>query len=68
MHEGRKFLRYVVPGLVFAILTVVLLLILDSQWTLGQLRDFTTDGGLGAAAGLPDRGDQTRGAGQAGSG
>lgn len=43
MDEARRFLRYVVPGLVYGVETLVLVLIADPGWTLDQLKTVSKD-------------------------
>ncbi len=52
MDEARRFLRYISPGVVFAVECIVLLLIVQPQWTLQQLSGLKEDQGLGLAVGL----------------
>jgi predicted outer membrane lipoprotein len=53
MDETRRFLRFVLPGAIFGILSVVLLLLLIPEWTTQTLQDLTRDAGVGSAvAGL----------------
>ena len=49
MDETKRFLRYVVPGLVLAVETTLLLFILDPEWTVGKLDSLKRDAGFGAA-------------------
>lgn len=47
MDEAQRFLRYVTPGLVFFVETLVLLLILLPNWTVDKLNTFKEKEGLG---------------------
>jgi hypothetical protein len=52
MDEARRFLRYMTPGLTFAVQALLLLLIADWEWTLKRLGELKKDAGAGAAFGL----------------
>lgn len=47
MDEARRFLRYVTPGLVFLVETLLLLWVLLPDWPEEQLRQIKKDAGLG---------------------
>jgi hypothetical protein len=50
MDEARRFLRYVIPGALFATETLLLLLILIPDWTTQQLKEnFRNESGIGLA-------------------
>ena len=51
MDEARRFLRYVLPGLVFGTETLVGLLLALPDWTLGRMDDLSGDQTLGVALG-----------------
>ena len=42
MEEARRFLRYVMPGLVYGVLTALWLFILLPEWTQSQMRYLMT--------------------------
>jgi hypothetical protein len=50
-EEGRKFLRYVMPGLVFGVETLVLLTIAFPEFAVGLLEAFSGKDAIGAIAG-----------------
>jgi hypothetical protein len=50
MDEARRFLRYLTPGVVFVVETVLFLWILFPSWTVSQLWELKTDSGLGLVA------------------
>jgi hypothetical protein len=52
MDEARRFLRYVTPGLTFAIQALLLLFIINPAWTVSQLLKQTKDAGAGLAVAL----------------
>ena len=52
MDEARRFLRYVTPGLVFAVQALLLLFIINPAWTTTQLLGQTKDAGAGLAVAL----------------
>src|SRR5579862_3199530 len=52
MDEARRFLRYVSPGLVLGVETIVLLLILVPSWMLPRLAALSSSQGVGAAIAL----------------
>jgi hypothetical protein len=52
MDEARRFLRYVTPGLAFAVQALFLFFILDRCWTFDLIKDLSTKAGAGAAIGL----------------
>jgi hypothetical protein len=50
MDEARRFLRYIIPGALFATETLLLLLLLIPDWTIRQLKEnFRNDSGIGLA-------------------
>jgi hypothetical protein len=49
MDEARRFLRYVTPGLVFAVQALLLRFIINPAWTTTQLLGQTKDAGAGLA-------------------
>jgi hypothetical protein len=49
MDEARRFLRYVIPGLVFGTHVVVLLLVLLPTWSAAALQGLSQDTGVGVA-------------------
>ena len=51
-NEARRFLRYVNPGLVFAVQALLLLFIINPAWTTTQLLRQTKDAGAGLAVAL----------------
>jgi hypothetical protein len=50
--EARRFLRYVIPGLSFAVQALLLFFILDRCWTLVQIKDLIKESGVGVAVSL----------------
>jgi hypothetical protein len=51
MDEARRFLRYVMPGFVFGVETVLCLLIVYQEWMWSEIRSFAVKGSLGGALG-----------------
>jgi hypothetical protein len=49
MEEARRFLRYIVPGLVYGTQTLVLLFILVPWWTWARVQELGGDTGFGLA-------------------
>lgn len=49
MDEARRFLRYIVPGLVYGAQTLVLLFVLDSRWAWNTVQTLSGETGLGVA-------------------
>jgi hypothetical protein len=52
MDEARRFLRYVTPGLAFAVQMLLLFFVLDRTWTFDQIKSLSTNADVGAALGL----------------
>ena len=52
MDEARRFLRYVTPGLIFAVQALLLLFIINPAWTTTQLLRQTKDARVGLAVAL----------------
>ena len=52
MDEARRFLRYVTPGLTFAVQALLLLFIVNPQWTLDRIGELKEDAGAGLAFAL----------------
>jgi hypothetical protein len=52
MDEARRFLRYVTPGLTFAVQALLLLFIVNPQWTLDRIGELKKDAGAGLAFAL----------------
>ena len=52
MDEARRFLRYVTPGLTFAVQAILLFFIVDRKWTIGHLLELKKDAGVGLAVSL----------------
>jgi hypothetical protein len=52
MDEARRFLRYVTPGLSFAVQALLLFFIVSPVWTLGKLNGLKEDAGAGLAFAL----------------
>lgn len=50
MDEPRRFLRYIIPGLVFGVENIVFLLILFPSWTVDQLKSLQNDSALASVA------------------
>lgn len=51
MDEARRFLRYVMPGLVYGVETLLLLFIVFPKWTQHLILDVVAKDGVGAALG-----------------
>jgi MFS family permease len=51
MEEARRFLRYVMPGLVYGVLTALWLFILLPEWTQSQMRYLAAKDSIGIAFG-----------------
>lgn len=57
MDETRRILRFIIPGALFGILLLILLLLLAPCWTLATLKTISKDAGIGfAIAGLAGTG------------
>ena len=52
MDEARRFLRYVTPGLTFAVQALLLLFIVNPPWTLDRIGELKEDTGAGLAFAL----------------
>jgi hypothetical protein len=52
MDEARRFLRYVTPGLTFAVQALLLLFIVNPHWTLDRIGELKKDAGAGLAFAL----------------
>jgi hypothetical protein len=52
MDEARRFLRYVTPGLTFAVQALLLLFIVNPPWTLDRIGELKKDAGAGLAFAL----------------
>jgi hypothetical protein len=52
MDEARRFLRYVTPGLTFAVQALLLLFIVNPPWTLDRIGELKKDTGAGLAFAL----------------
>jgi hypothetical protein len=48
MDEARRFLRYVTPGLTFAVQALLLFFIANQTWTIKQLHDLSEKSGVGS--------------------
>jgi len=46
MDEARRFLRFIVPGALFGMLSVAMLLLLVPEWTVSKLSTFTKEGSV----------------------
>ncbi len=51
MNEVRQLLRYVLPGLVYVVLTILMMLIIFPEWALERLAYFASKDSLGATLG-----------------
>jgi hypothetical protein len=52
MDEARRFLRYVTPGLTFAVQALLLLFIVNPPWTLDRIGELKKGAGAGLAFAL----------------
>lgn len=51
MDEARRFLRYLIPGLLFGVETLIMLVVVFPEWTISYLTSIKGNEGLGIALG-----------------